>query len=515
VAQNLYELLIGAPPAEPSLVCLETTSGQTFTYGDADEHSARLANLLASRGIRAGDRVVVQVEKSAPAVFLYLACLRAGAVYLPLNTSYTGEETRYFLDDARPRAMICQPERYEEVSGLCRQANVPHVFTLSAGGEGSLLEACRALPTIFSTVPASENETAAILYSSGTTGKPKGVMLTHGNLAHNARTLVEAWGFTRHDVLLHTLPIFHVHGLFVGLHCALLSRARLLWAPRFDAGQVCSLLPRTTVFMGVPTYYTRLLALPQFDREACRNVRLLISGSAPLLADTFEQVRQRAGHSILERYGMSETLMNTSNPLEGPRLPGSIGLPLPGVEVRIAGSDDRPLPPGQVGEIQVRGPNVFPGYWQRPELNTACFAADGFFRTGDLGRRDDNGYFYILGRSKDLVISGGFNVYPKEVEDCINRFETIQESAVVGMPHPDWGEGVMAVVVPRPGVTVDAEALKTFLRRSLANYKLPKYVVAADQLPRNAMGKVQKNRLREVYLPLWQEHLKHSSTIDD
>ena len=314
MAQNMYELLIGAPPAEPALACLETTSGQTFTYGDADGHSARMANLLAARGIVAGDRVVVQVEKSAQAVFLYLACPRR-AVYLPLNTSYTGEETRYFLDDARPRAMICQPERYREVSGWCRQANVPQVFTLGAGGEGSLAEACRALPTVFSTVPAVDSQTAAILYKFGNDGKPKGVMLTHGNLAHNARTLVEAWGFTRHDVLLHALPIFHVHGLFVGLHCALLGRARLLWAPRFDVAQVCSLLPRATVFMGVPTYYTRLLALPQFNQEACRNVRLLISGSAPLLADAFEQVRQRAGHSILERYGMTETLMNTSNPL--------------------------------------------------------------------------------------------------------------------------------------------------------------------------------------------------------
>jgi malonyl-CoA/methylmalonyl-CoA synthetase len=288
----------------------------------------------------------------------------------------------------------------------------------------------------------------------------------------------------------------------------------LLFVPRFDAGQVCSLLPRATVFMGVPTYYTRLLALPQFDQEVCRKVRLLISGSAPLSADTFERVRQRTGHCILERYGMTETLMNTSNPLEGRRLPGSIGLPLPGIAVRIVGNDDLPLAPGKVGEIQVRGRNVFSGYWKKPEMNRACFTSDGFFRTGDLGRMDEKGYVFILGRSKDLIISGGFNVYPKEVEDCINRFEGVQESAVIGMPHPDFGEGVMAVVVARPGLNVDAEALNRFLRRSLANYKLAKWVVIARELPRNTMGKVQKNRLREIYLPLWREYLERAGGND-
>jgi malonyl-CoA/methylmalonyl-CoA synthetase len=448
------------------------------------------------------------VEKSAQAALLHLACLRAGAVYVPLNTAYTTEETSYFLTDAQPRAVICQPERYEETSRLCRQANIRQVFTLGAAGGGSLTEACRAMPATFSAAAASERHTAAILYSSGTTGKPKGVMLTQGNLAYNARTLVAAWGFTRNDVLLHALPIFHVHGLFVGLHCALLSRARLLFLPRFDAGQVCSLLAKATAFMGVPTYYTRLLALPQFDQEVCRSLRLFISGSAPLLADTFEQVRQRTGHRILERYGMTETLMNTSNPLEGRRQPGSVGLPLPGVALRIAGNDDLPLDPDKVGEIQVRGPNVFSGYWRMPDMSMTCFTSDGFFRTGDMGRRDEKGYIYIVGRSKDVIISGGLNVYPKEIEDCIDRFEEVQESAVIGMPHPDFGEAVMAVVVARFGGHVDAEALKRFLRTSLANYKLPKLTVIAKELPRNAMGKVQKNRLRETYLPLWKKHLE-------
>jgi len=508
MGQNIYELLMGSPSSDPSLPCLGIPSGQVFTYGDVDEHSARIANLFACHGIAKGDRVAVQVEKSAPAVFLYLACLRIGAVYLPLNPSYTRDEISYFLADAHPRGMVCQPERFEEMAGLCRQAGIPEVFTLGAAGEGNLLDASRAMPSTFSASPSSDGDTKAILYSSGTTGKPKGVMLTQGNLAHNARTLVRAWGFTRHDVLLHALPIFHVHGLFVALHCTLLSRARMLFLPRFEAAQVCSLLAQSTVFMGVPTYYTRLLSLPQFDRETCRNIRLLVSGSAPLLPDTFEQVRERTGQSILERYGMTETLMNTSNPLEGRLLPGSVGLPLPGVSVRIAGGDDLPLSPGKEGEIQVRGPNVFSGYWNRPEMTSNCFTPDGFFRTGDLGRIDEDGYVYILGRSKDLIISGGFNVYPREVEDCIDRFEGVQESAVIGMPHPDFGEGVMAVVVARRGAEVDADSLKLFLRRSLAIYKLPKCVAIAKELPRNAMGKVQKDRLRETCLPLWKEHLE-------
>jgi malonyl-CoA/methylmalonyl-CoA synthetase len=508
MGQNMYEVLIGDPGAERSLACLEVPDGQSFTYDDLDKQSARVANLLASHGIAGGDRVVAQVEKSAHCVFLYLACLRTGAVYVPLNTCYTGEETSYFLDDARPRAMICQPERHEEALRFCRQASVPEVFTLGAAGQGNLFESCRAMLTTFPPAPVGETDVAAILYSSGTTGRPKGAMLTHGNLAHNARALVKAWGFTREDILLHALPIFHVHGLFVALHCALLSRARLLFPPRFDASQVCSLLVRATVFMGVPTFYTRLLALPEFNREACRKIRLLISGSAPLLADTFEQVRQRTGQYILERYGMTETLMNTSNPLEGPRLPGSVGLPLPGVDVRVVGGDGLPLGLNEVGEIRVRGPNVFSGYWKNPEMSRTCFTADGFFRTGDLGRVNEKGYVSIVGRSKDLIISGGLNVYPKEVEDCIDRFEGVEESAVIGMPHADFGEGVMAVVVARPGVALDAEVLMRFLRLHLANYKLPKCLAVANELPRNTMGKVQKNRLRETYLPVWRKSVE-------
>lgn len=506
MGQNLYELLVGSGAGERSRVCIETEFGQSFRYGDLDEHSARLANLLTSCGIVPVDRVAVQVEKSPQAVFLYLACLRAGAIYLPLNTAYTREETASFLDDAQPKVIICPPDRSEEVASLCRRDD-PHVFTLGPDGEGTLIEKSGALSPTFPTAAVSENDVAALLYSSGTTGKPKGVMLTHRNLASNSATLVQAWGFNCGDVLLHALPIFHVHGLFVALHCVMLSRSRMLFLRHFDAARVCSLLLRASVFMGVPTYYTRLLAQQQFDSDVCQGMRLFISGSAPLLPGTYEQFRKRTGHSILERYGLTETLMNTSNPLEGLRLPGSVGLPLPGVEVRIAGQDGQPLAAEAVGEIQIRGPNVFGGYWRRPEMSTACFTPDSFFRTGDLGRVDSKGYVFIVGRSKDLIISGGYNVYPKEVEDCLDRLEGVQESAVIGMPHPDFGEAVMAIIVPRPGVAVEAEAIKPRLRGSLANYKLPKLVVLIKELPRNAMGKVQKNRLHEAFLPVWQEFM--------
>lgn len=503
--QNLYDILLGRETLERSCLCIETENGQSYSYGDLDEHAARFANLLTSCGIAPGDRVAVQAEKSPQAVFLYLACLRAGAIYLPINTANALEETEYFLADAQPKLMVCPPERAGHIANLCGRRGIPNLFTLGPAGEGNLLERSRAMAADFRTAQVSPHDVAAILYSSGTTGKPKGATLTQGNLSSNAEALVQAWGFTSKDVLLHALPIFHVHGLFVALHCALLSRARMIFLPRFDAVQVISVLPRATVFMGVPTYYTRLLAQPHFDRDVCRGMRLFTSGSAPLLPDTFEQFRQRTGHTLLERYGLTETLMNTSNPLEGPRLAGSVGLPLPGVEVRIAGQDDQPLAPGAVGEIQVRGPNVFAGYWRRPEMSAASFNPDGFFRTGDLGRVDAQGYVSIVGRSKDLIISGGYNVYPKEVEDCLDRLEGVQESAVIGMPHADFGEAVMAIIVPRPGAAVEIAAIKPCLRGSLANYKLPKLVVLTQELPRNPMGKVQKNRLREAFLEEWLE----------
>ncbi len=503
---NLYEHLISTISMEK--VCLETPSGQSFSYRHADECSGRLANLLVSCGVAPGDRVAAQVEKSPQAVFLYLACLRTGAVYLPLNTAFTQEETDYFLGDARPKVVICPPDRRNDVMALCHGHDIPHLFRLGGGENGDLMEKSQELSPAFRTVPVSPHDLAAILYSSGTTGKPKGAMLTHENLLSNAQTLVRAWHFTAADVLLHALPIFHVHGLFVALHCALMSGARTIFLPRFDAAQVCAQLSRATVFMGVPTYYTRLLALNEFGPDACGGMRIFISGSAPLLPDTFEQFRKRTGHAILERYGLTETLMNTSNPSDGQRVPGSVGLPLEGIELRIAGQNDREVATGEVGEIQVRGPNVFVGYWHRPDMSTACFTPDGFFHTGDLGRTDSAGYVYIVGRSKDLIISGGYNVYPKEVEDCIDRLEGVQESAVIGMPHPDFGEAVMAIVIPRPGSTIEPTAIRDRLQSSLANYKLPKLIVPAAELPRNAMGKVQKNRLREAHLSTWVEFVK-------
>ena len=381
---NLYELLVGSG-AHYSCVCIGTPAGQNFTYGDVDAHSARIANLLRSCGVEPGDRVAAQVQKSPHAIFLYLACLRVGAIYLPLNTAYTDEETDYFLEDAEPKVMVCPPDRREDIANLCDRRAVSQLFTLDANGDGTLCkESCR-FSSVFPAVAAAENDVAAIVYSSGTTGKPKGAMLTHRNLASNAEALVRAWGFTENDLLLHALPLFHVHGLFVAMHCALMSRARVLLLHQFDAAQVCSLLPRATVLMGVPTYYTRLLAQQRFGADICQGIRLFACGSAPLLPDTFEQFRRRTGHTILERYGLTETSMNTSNPLDGERRPGSVGLALPGVEVRIADSDDQPLAAGAVGEIQVRGPNVFAGYWRKPEMTAACFTRDGFFRTGDLG----------------------------------------------------------------------------------------------------------------------------------
>ena len=505
MSQNLYDFLTEGFGALAD--CIETPSGRRYTFGDLDSLSARFASLLTEGGIVPGDRVAVQVAKSPESVALYLACLRAGAVYLPLNTSYTGSEVEYFIADAEPKLVISAPEREQQTAELCGRRGVRYLFTLGAKGDGSLVEKSRAMSTAFRSVASAENDVAALLYSSGTTGRAKGVMLTNQNLASNAEVLVHAWGFTDRDVLLHALPIFHVHGLFVALHCALLSHSRILFLPRFDAIEVCARLPLASVFMGVPTYYSRLLGRPDLGPEICSSMRLFISGSAPLLPETFEEFRRRTGHLILERYGMTETNMNTSNPLAGPRLPGTVGLPLPRIEVRTADSMDQPLARSAIGEIQIRGPNVFAGYWHKPELSAACFTRDGFFRTGDLGFLSENGYLSIVGRSKDLIISGGYNVYPKEIEDCINMLEGVHESAVIGMPHPDFGEVVVAIVVPRPGATLDVASIAAALRQTLANYKLPKLLIPVEELPRNAMGKVQKKVLRESCLHAWRVHL--------
>jgi malonyl-CoA/methylmalonyl-CoA synthetase len=448
--------------------------------------------------------VAVQVEKSPGALFFYLGCLRAGLTYLPLNTAYRDLEVEYFLEDARPGLVVCAPERLAAVRRLADTQRVPHVRTLDAAGEGSVHKEARALEPRYPVEDVSANDVAVILYTSGTTGRPKGAMITHRNLAANALALHKAWGWRPGDVLLHALPIFHIHGLFVACHGALLNASKMLFHPKFDAAAVLRALPQATVFMGVPTYYTRLLADPAFGKEACRNMRLFTCGSAPLLPQTFHEFHERTGHTILERYGMTETGMNTSNPLDGPRLPGTVGPALPGVAVRIVDNAGHDVAPGEAGELLVKGDNVFKGYWRMPEKTADEFTADGYFHTGDLARMDANGYVSIVGRAKDLIISGGFNVYPKEIESYIDKLPGVAESAVVGVPHPDFGEAVVAVVVRTAGDTAVNEAgVIAALKDRIAGFKVPKRVFLVNELPRNTMGKVQKNLLREQHAALF------------
>ncbi|HEX7273413.1 MAG TPA: malonyl-CoA synthase [Casimicrobiaceae bacterium] len=492
---NLYALLRDHFPEEAEEPCVLIPGGAVIHYDDLDALSARMAHVLVGAGCRAGDRVAVQVDKCWQALALYLACLRAGLVYLPLNTGYKKAELSYFFDDAEPRVIVCRPDSAEFTASLRREAAV---LTL-AEDVGTLLERAEEAPARFETAVSAPNDLAAILYTSGTTGRAKGAMLTHRNLATNALALVGSWGFTRGDVLLHALPIYHVHGLFVACHCALLSGSRMLWLPRFDAREVAELLARATVMMGVPTFYTRLLAEEAFTRDACKGVRLFISGSAPLLPATFEAFQARTGHAILERYGMTETGMITSNPLDGERRCGSVGAPLPGVTVRVTGEAGSPSAQGTVGAIEVKGPNVFSGYWRMAEKTSENFTADGYFRTGDLGEWMEGGYLRIAGRAKDLIISGGLNVYPKEIEDRIDAMPGVVETAVIGVPDPDLGEAVTAVVVAAAGHALTEDSVVASLKDEIAGFKVPKRVYFVSDLPRNAMGKVQKNLLRERY----------------
>jgi malonyl-CoA/methylmalonyl-CoA synthetase len=510
---NLYAVLETGFPQDRARIAIETPTLR-YSWDDIDRASACLANLLKSLDLPKGARVAVQVEKSPEALLLYLATLRAGLVYLPLNTAYREAEVGYFLADAEPSVMVCASANLPWIRTLAEKSGVPHVYTLDDDRSGTLLDAAAGLPQSFKTVVREPDDLAAILYTSGTTGRSKGAMLSHGNLASNARVLHSYWGWRPDDVLLHMLPIFHVHGLFVASHGALLAGARMIWLPRLDIEQALRYLPESTVMMGVPTYYVRLLADPRFDRQACTRMRVFISGSAPLLTETFTAFQERTGHTILERYGMSETVMLTSNPydpVEGRRLGGTVGKPLPGVEVRVVNDAGKLLPPGEIGNIQVRGPNVFSGYWRMPEKTREEFTADGWFKTGDVGRwgGEANGhpvpvdYLSIVGRSKDLIISGGFNVYPKEIESVIDDMPDVEESAVIGVPHPDFGEAVVAVVVPRPGTQLDPKAMQNALKDRIANFKVPKHIHVVEQLPRNTMGKVQKNVLRETYGMVW------------
>ncbi|MGD1878279.1 MAG: malonyl-CoA synthase [Kiloniellaceae bacterium] len=497
---NLYDLLSQNFPADRDQTVLETPDGESMSYADLEAGSGRIARLLMDCGVQPGDRVAAQIEKSPQAILLYLAVLRCGGVYLPLNTAYKGGEVAYFLEDAEPRVLVCDPTSESILQATADKAGVGTVLTLGEDGNGSLMERSRDLDPDAGIVARDTDDLAAILYTSGTTGRSKGAMLSHGNLGSNTLTLRDAWGFTADDVLIHALPVFHTHGLFVATHCVLLSGSRMLFLNRFDADTVIDLLPRATAMMGVPTFYTRLLASPRLTKEVCAGIRLFVSGSAPLLSETFKEFEARTGHRILERYGMTETTMNTSNPLNGERIAGTVGFPLTGIEVRITDEDGKALPQGEVGVLEVKGPNVFRGYWRQPDKTAAEIRPDGCFITGDLSMIDERGYIHIVGRSKDLIISGGFNVYPKEVELCIDEIDGVQESAVIGVPHPDFGEAVVAVVKRQGGgPDVSADTIQSTAKAALANFKVPKKVFFVEDLPRNTMGKVQKNLLRDRF----------------
>ena len=505
--QNLFAALRAAFPINLEAVAIETDNGLSYSWRDLDRATAMMANLLVSLKLPAGTRIAVQVEKSVEALMLYLATLRAGYVFLPLNTAYQSAEIEYFIGNAEPAVVVCSSKNFGWVSKIAFKAGSQHVFTLDDDRTGSLLQ--RAAHCSDQHVPAvcGADDLAAILYTSGTTGRSKGAMLSHSNLLSNARVLKDYWGWQSDDVLIHVLPIFHVHGLFVAVHGALLNGSKMLWFSRFDPKRVMEKLPKATVFMGVPTLYVRLLSEPALSREATRNMRLFISGSAPLLVETFNDWTQRTGHTILERYGMSETIMLTSNPCYADarhggrteRRGGTVGFPLPGVSLRVQDDAGNTVVPGEVGGIQVKGPNVFSGYWQMPEKTLEEFTADGYFKTGDVGRVDADGYVTIVGRSKDLIISGGYNVYPAEIEGYINTLPGVAESAVVGVPDADFGEVGVAVVIARPGATVDPEKVLSELKKMLANFKIPKRCHVVPELPRNTMGKVQKNLLRAQY----------------
>ncbi|MDB5608671.1 MAG: malonyl-CoA synthase [Bradyrhizobium sp.] len=499
---NLFSRLFDSLD-DPARLAIETIDGQHISYGDLIARAGQMANVLVSSGVKPGDRVAAQTEKSVPGLVLYLAAARAGAVYLPLNTAYTLNELEYFITDAEPSMVVCDPSKAEGIGAIAAKVGAK-IMTLGADGKGTLTDAAAKAKPEFATVARADDDLAAILYTSGTTGRSKGAMLTHDNLASNSLSLVGYWRFTDKDVLIHALPIYHTHGLFVASNVTLFARASMIFLPKFDPDLIIKLMARATVLMGVPTFYTRLLQSPALTRESTKHMRLFISGSAPLLADTHREWAARTGHAVLERYGMTETNMNTSNPYDGDRVPGAVGHALPGVTVRVADPETgKELARETIGMIEVKGPNVFKGYWRMPEKTKSEFRDDGFFITGDLGKIDTNGYVHILGRGKDLVISGGFNVYPKEIESEIDAMPGVIESAVIGVPHADFGEGVTAVVVCDKGAGIDETSVLKALDGRLAKFKMPKRVFVVDELPRNAMGKVQKNILRDTYSAIY------------
>ena len=507
---NLFSALRKAFPADLTSTAVEVADGPSagacYSWADLERGTAMLANLLAGLKLPAGSRVAVQTEKSVEALMLYLAVLRAGYVFLPLNTAYQEAEIAYFIGNAEPAVVVCAPKNFAWVSRIAFSAGTAHVFTLGEARDGSLLERAAHCSDQHTPAVRGPDELAAILYTSGTTGRSKGAMLSHGNLLSNARTLKDYWGWKAGDVLIHALPIFHVHGLFVASHGALLNGSKMVWFGKFDPKATIARMAQATVMMGVPTLYVRMLAEPSLTKAAVKNMRLFISGSAPLLVETFDSWIERTGHTLLERYGMSETVMLTSNPCrpqDGARRRGTVGPALPGVAVRVQDDSGAACPAGDIGHIQVRGPNVFAGYWRMPEKTAEEFTADGWFKTGDVGKVEADGYVTIVGRSKDLIISGGYNISPAEIEGFINDMPGVAESAVVGVPHPDFGEGVVAVVVAHPGAQLDSAAMIGTLKKSIANFKVPKHLFVVADLPRNAMGKVQKNLLREQHKGLF------------
>ena len=499
---NLFSRLFDSLD-DPNRLAIETIDGQRISYADLMARAGRMANGLVNSGVKPGDRIAAQTEKSVPGLVLYLAAVRAGAVYLPLNTAYTLNELEYFITDAEPSLVVCDPSKVEGIGSIAAKVGAK-VLTLGADGRGSLTEAAVKASPEFVTIARADDDLAAILYTSGTTGRSKGAMLTHDNLASNSLALVDYWRFTGKDVLIHALPIYHTHGLFVASNVTLFARASMIFLPKFDPELIIQLMARATALMGVPTFYTRLLQSPALTKESTKHMRLFISGSAPLLSDTHREWAARTGHAVLERYGMTETNMNTSDPYDGQRVPGAVGHALPGVTVRVTDPDTgKELARETIGMIEVKGPNVFKGYWRMPEKTKAEFRDDGFFITGDLGKIDANGYVHILGRGKDLVISGGFNVYPKAIESEIDAMPGVIESAVIGVPHADFGEGVTAVLVCDKGAKVDETSVLKALDGRLAKFKMPKRVFVVDELPRNAMGKVQKNILRDTYAKIY------------
>lgn len=497
MSNPLYDALFGRH-AGKTTPFLHLTDGQTVTHDDFLRMAARFAHTLQSFDLSPGDRVAVQIEKSSEALAIYAACAQAGMIFLPLNTAYTADEVAYFIKDSGARLVICDAAKHQSIAPIAAACGA-QLTTLNADGSGAFAAKARSMPDSFETVERAEDDLAAFLYTSGTTGRSKGAMLTQKNLLSNAETLVELWRFTADDVLLHALPIFHTHGLFVATNVMLLVGGAMIFMPKLDLDIIATNMHRATCMMGVPTFYTRLLDDERFSKDLCGHMRLFISGSAPLLAETHARFFARTGQHILERYGMTETNMNTSNPYDGERRPGTVGFALPGVELKITDSSGAEVAQGDIGVIEVRGPNVFKGYWQMPEKTAEELRADGFFITGDLGRIDEDGYVQIVGRNKDLIISGGYNIYPKEIELLIDDQPGVAESAVIGVPHPDLGETVVGVIVAQKGVEIDLDALSATITKSLARFKQPKKLVVVAELPRNTMGKVQKNLLRTQF----------------